>query len=232
MSGVAQETQQTLPAAPSALAPAASNAAQGGTLRGVVKSGTIPLPGVSVTATNAATGKKFATTTDTEGFFAMKIPANGRFTVVAELAAFASETKQIQINASGQNSGKPEQVADFALQLASRVTEERQAAQRARRAVNVASSQGRGMQALSVTGDDTGLADASASQDNSGVQMPTLSGLGTADGAYATDSVTVSGQLGQTNGLANFNQDEIQQRMQDAQLQAQRQGGDTNSAIA
>ncbi|MEO6803087.1 MAG: carboxypeptidase regulatory-like domain-containing protein, partial [Granulicella sp.] len=42
----------------------------------------------------------------------------------------------------------------------------------------------------------------------------------------------VSGQLGQTNGLANFNQDEIQQRMQDAQLQAQRQGGDTNSAIA
>jgi len=41
----------------------------------------------------------------------------------------------------------------------------------------------------------------------------------------ATDSVTVSGQMGQTNGLANFNEDEVRQRIQDAVAQAQRQGG-------
>ena len=95
-----------------------------GRSRGTVKAGAVPLPGVCVTATNTLTGKKYATTTDVTGAFAMAIPRNGRYVVKAELAAFASETKEVLINAAGENGGKPEQVAEFGLQLASRVAQQ------------------------------------------------------------------------------------------------------------
>ena len=210
-----------------AQAPAAAvTAAAGGTIKGTVKAGAVPLPGVSVTATNTLTGKKYATTTDVTGAFAMAIPRNGRYVVRAELAAFASETKEVLINAAGENGGKPEQVAEFGLQLASRVAQQeaQQAATAGTAATSLASALGRGTQSLSVTGDGAAAADASVGAGNAGVQMPTLAGLGSGDSA-ATDSVAVSGQMGQTNGLANFNEDEIRQRVQDAVAQAQRQGG-------
>src|SRR3984885_13261434 len=104
-------------------APAAADAS-GGTITGTVKAGTTPLPGVGVTATNTLTGKKYATTTDVNGAFAMAIPRNGRYVVKAELAAFATETKEVLINAAGENGGKPAQVAEFGLQLASRAQEQ------------------------------------------------------------------------------------------------------------
>ncbi len=92
-----------------------------------MKAGSVPLPGVGVTATNTLTGKKYATTTDVTGAFAMAIPRNGRYVVKAELAAFATETKEVLINAAGQNGGKPDQVVEFGLQLASRVAQQRTA---------------------------------------------------------------------------------------------------------
>jgi len=205
-------------AAQTATTPAAVEAS-GGTIKGTVKAGTVPLPGVGVTATNTLTGKKYATTTDVDGSFAMAIPRNGRYVVKAELAAFAPETKEILINAAGQNGGKPEQVADFGLQLASRVQqqEERQTA-----ATNAGVA--RGVQALSVAGDGLDVADASAGGgSNTGVQVPSLAGLG--GDAAGTDSVTVNGAMGQTNGLAGYSEDDIRQRVQDAIAQAQRQGG-------
>ena len=91
-------------------AAAAPAVAAGGTIRGMVKSGTVPLPGVGVTATNTLTGKKYATTTDVTGAYAMAIPSNGRYVVKTELVAFASETKEVVINAAGLNGGKAEQV--------------------------------------------------------------------------------------------------------------------------
>src|SRR5580692_1109755 len=132
------------PAAQTATTPAAVEAS-GGTIKGTVKAGTVPLPGVGVTATNTLTGKKYATTTDVNGSFAMAIPRNGRYVVKAELAAFAPETKEILINAAGQNGGKPTQVAEFGLQLASRVQE--QSVQQAA-AANAGIT--RGLQSLSV----------------------------------------------------------------------------------
>jgi len=122
-----QSTSGT-PAA-TAATPAVSDAS-GGTVTGTVKAGTVPLPGVAVTASNSLTGKKYATTTDVNGAFAMTVPRNGRYVMKAELAAFATDTKEVLINAAGQNGGKPAQVAEFGLQLASRVQqqEERQAA--------------------------------------------------------------------------------------------------------
>ncbi len=194
--------------------------ATGGTIKGTVKTGAVPLPGVGITATNTLTGKKYATTTDVTGAFAMAIPRNGRYVVKAELAAFAAETKEVVINASGENGGKPEQVAEFGLQLASRVAQQQQ--QTGAAASSLASVLGRGTQSLSVTGDGES-ADASVGTSNAGAQMPTLSGLG--GDTAATDSVAVSGQMGQTNGLANFSEDDIRQRVQDAIANAQRQGG-------
>ncbi len=213
-----------LPEAPAAVtAPVATPAtAAGGVIRGAVKAGTIPLPGVGVTATNTLTGKKYATTTDITGTFMMAVPRNGRYVVRTELAAFASMTQEALVNASSENGGKPEQVVDFGMQLASRVAAQEQTAAGAD--ATLATALGRGLQSLSVTGGASDLADASAGAGNAGVQMPTLSGLGGGDSA-ATDSVAVSGQMGQTNGLANFNEDEIRQRVEDAVAQAQRQGG-------
>ena len=204
--------------AQAATAPAAAEAS-GGTIKGTVKAGTVPLPGVGVTATNTLTGKKYATTTDVDGSFAMAIPRNGRYVVKAELAAFSPETKEILINAAGQNGGKPEQVADFGLQLASRVQQQEE-----RQTAATSAGVARGVQALSVAGDGLDVADASASGGgNTGVQVPSLAGLG--GDAAGTDSVTVNGAMGQTNGLAGYSEDDIRQRVQDAIAQAQRQGG-------
>ncbi len=191
--------------------------ATGGTITGAVKAGAVPLPGVAVTATNTLTGKKYATTTDVNGSFAMAIPRNGRYVVKAELAAFATQTKEVLINAEGQNGGKPTQAAEFDLQLASRV--QAQEAQQAAASAGIA----RGVQALSVSGDGLEVTDASAGGGNPGAQLPSLAGIG--GDTAGDDSVAVSGAMGQTNGLANYSEDDIRQRVQDAIAQAQRQGG-------
>ena len=87
-------SQSTIPVAPQSspatAPPASANAAggqaappvqSGGTLHGVVKSGTTPLPGVTVTAQNTLTGKKYSTTTDTTGAWSLTIPQNGRYVI-------------------------------------------------------------------------------------------------------------------------------------------------------
>jgi trimeric autotransporter adhesin len=219
--GQTAPTAQTVPAGQTPAPPAAAQTAaeaSGGTITGTVKAGAVPLPGVGVTATNTLTGKKYATTTDVNGSFAMAIPRNGRYVVKAELAAFATETKEVLINAAGENGGKPAQVAEFGLQLASRV-QALEAQQTAATNAGVA----RGVQSLSVTGDGSESTDASAGGSAAGAQLPSLAGVGS--DAAGSDSVTVNGAMGQTNGLAGYSEDDIRQRVQDAIAQAQKQGG-------
>src|SRR5260370_5489024 len=209
-------------AAQSTAVAAAAVEASGGRITGIVKGGAVPLRGVGVTATNTLTGKKYTTTTDVNGSFAMAIPRNGRYVVRAELAAFAPETKEVMINAAGENGGKPAQAAEFGLQLASRV---QQAAEQ--QATATSAGVARGLQSLSVTGDGMEATDASAGGSaggsTAGAQLPSLAGVG--GDAAGTDSVTVNGAMGQTNGLAGYSEDDIRQRIQDAVAQAQRQGG-------
>ena len=208
------------PAAAQVTAAPAPSEASGGTITGTVKAGAVPLPGVSVTATNTLTGKKYATTTDVNGSFAMAIPRNGRYVVKAELAAFAADTKEVLINAAGENGGQPKQVAEFGLQLASRAQQ-----QEARQTAATSAGLARGVQALNVTGDGLEATDASAGA-NPGADTagtPSLAEIG--NDASGADSVTVNGAMGQTNGLANYSEDDIRQRVQDAIAQAQRQGG-------
>src|ERR1700728_4090322 len=78
---------------PPAAGPPASATVAGGGVHGTVKAGNIPLPGVSIVATNTLTGQRYATITDINGNYSMSIPSSGRYVLKAELAAFAPETK-------------------------------------------------------------------------------------------------------------------------------------------
>ena len=226
---VAQSNEVTEAKAPTPQLPS------GGTIRGSAKAGAIPLPGVAITATNTLTGKKYATTTDVTGAFVMMIPKNGRYVLRAELAAFATDAKEVLLTPGGENGGKPEQVVDFTMQLASRVEEQQQQqeTQQASAANAIAGALGQGMQSLTLTGAAGDLADAGAGMGNAGAQMPSMASLGT--DAASADSVSVTGQMGQTNSLANFSEDEIRQRVEDAMARARQQGiagADVANAVA
>jgi hypothetical protein len=218
-------------------------ATQGGTIRGTVvagsfgKAGATPLPGVAVTATNTLTGKKYTTATDIDGVYTMKIPRNGRYVIRAELTGFAAETQEAVLTGVESQAAqefitivaKPN---DFSMELASRAAAEQ--AKAATGSTSTATSLARGMQSLGLSAGEGDVTDASAGTGNTGTSMPSLSGLG--DSAQATDSVAVSGQTGQTNGLANFSEDEIRQRVEDAVAQGRAsgmipQGGDPTNAI-
>jgi hypothetical protein len=216
-SAPAPTAQAASPATTPTVAPAPV-AAQGGTIHGVVvagaagKPGGIPLPGVAITATNTLTGKKYSTSTDIDGQFAMKIPRNGRYVVRVELAGFAAATQEViltgaEVQAAAQGITIAEKPTNFGMELASRAA----AAEAKQSAATSSATLARGTQNLSLSaGGET--TDVTAGGGNSGTTMPTLSGV--ADSAEASnDSVTVSGQSGQMNGLASFSQEEIQQRI-------------------
>jgi hypothetical protein len=248
----AQTPAEQAQAAPSAgattqasTAAAAPAAPQGGTIRGVVvagaagKAGGIPLPGVAVTATNTLTGKKYATATDIDGAYAMKIPRNGRYVVKVELAGFTAETQEVVLNGvEAQAATQSIQIAvkptDFGMELASRAAEDAARQQ----AAASSSAMGRGVQSLNLLEGGTGAEDATGGGGNSGV--PSLGGMNEAIAGAAAesggDSIAVSGAQGQTNGLANFSEDEIRQRVEDAVAQGRAsgmipQGGDPTNAI-
>lgn len=225
-----QPAQPTQPA--TAGTQATAPAAQGGTIRGRIaigataKGGGVPLPGVAVTATNTLTGRKYTTATDVDGQYAMRIPRNGRYVVRAELAGFAVETKEVVLNgvateAAAQGIQIVAQPTDFDLQLASRA--EAAAAAQTTQAASLA----RGLQSLSLGG----TLDADAASEgtgNQGVQMPSLGSTNDsitgAAASTASDTIAVNGQQGQTSGLANFSEDEIRQRIEDAVAQGRASG--------
>jgi trimeric autotransporter adhesin len=220
--------------------------AQGGTIRGTVVSGTagkpggIPLPGVAVTATNTLTGRRYTTATDINGAYAMTIPKNGRYVVRAELAGFALVTQEVLLNGSDATAGAAlVKTSNFGLQLASR------AAEAEARAAAVAGTTGaeRGVQSLNLSAGAADTTDASSNASVAGgdVTMPSLAGLNDTSGGQAaasgSESIAVSGQVGQTNGLANYSEDEIRERVEDAVARARANGqlppggGDPTNAI-
>lgn len=222
------------PASPAAAAP--TQGVQGGTVTGVVTAATAidsngkrpagtPLPGVTITATNTLTGRKYTAATDISGSFRMVIPRNGRYVLRAEFAAFAPATSEVLLSAT-QHEGK----AEFALELASRVaarTQQTTGTDAAVAALLGGNTQalGRGLQALRASGSgDANTEGASAGGSADGTALPTLANLGAADSS-GSDSVAISGQAGTSNGLAGFNEDEMRERIQNAIADAQRSGG-------
>ncbi len=211
---------QTTPPAPEPPAAAQTATTAGGTIHGTVTTGSgksaTPLPGVAVTATNTLTGKKYATTTDIAGAFAMTIPRTGRYVVRAELAAFAPITQEVRITAEAST-----QTASFALELASRAAAQ---SQEQATATTRALANALGTQSLSVSGGEASDAtDTTVAGGNAGASLPSLAGLG--DTSNPADSVTVSGAQGSTNGLAGINEDDLRQRIDDAVAQARQRGG-------
>jgi len=210
----AQTAPVTAPQNSAAPAPATS---AGGAIHGAVKAGNTPLPGVSVTATNTLTGKKYTTTTDVTGAYSLVIPQNGRYVVRTELSAFAASTQEARLNAT-----TPDQKADFTLILASRAAAQDQQQQLA--ATRLAGAGG--AQALALLGQASDLLQAGGAGGNSGAALPSMAGSADA----STDSVAVSGQTGTTNpfaGLGDLRQGfENEQQLQSlSQVPGQSSGG-------
>ena len=193
------------PATPSAPAPPAL---EGGVIRGTVKSGSIPLPGASITATNTLTGKRYATTTDVTGAYQMTIPRNGRYVLRVELAAFAADTKEAVLNAASR-----QQQADFVLVLASRAAQSADTAEASATIGSVRQGSGRSTQNLSLLGAAAGLIGAGSGE--SEAQLPSMAG----NSDVSTDSVAVSGQNGTTNPFAGAIGDQMRQGFENEQQQ-------------
>jgi len=186
--------------------------AAGGSIHGTVKSGSTPLPGVTITATNTLTGKKYSVTTDAAGRYSLAIPQNGRYVVRAEFAAFAAITKEALLNAASHD-----QLADFALTLASRAEQEAGSEQTAQASQNLRQYAGKGSQNLDLLGAAAGLIQAGAGGGGnaSDTQLPSLAN----NSDFSGESVAVSGQSGTTNPFAGIDLQQMRQNMDDADFQ-------------
>ena len=204
-----------IPISPSEPAPPRPTTFQ---ITGTAKSGKTPLPGVTVTAANTLTGKKFTAATAVDGTFTFKNVPRGRYVIKVEFMGFATRTEEVVVNPDNAT-GK----VDVQLVLASRQQEDQ-----ANRA-SAAPSAGRGFQSLSVEGGLANLGDISGNG-NSASGSPTatdlaslpMSGAGT---DIAAESVSVTGAPGRSQDFGSGNEDDLQQRIQEFRARAQQQGG-------
>jgi len=169
----------------------------------VVRSGGIPLPGVTVTAQNTLTGKRYSATTDVTGMWSMTIPENGRYVIRTEFAAFAAGDQEAVLNAANR-----EQTVNFQLMLASRAAAQESGEEgNAERAVR--QLVGNGVQSLNLmnalsAGTETGMGTAGMS----GTALPSIAG----NSDFSEDAVAISGQEGAVSPLAGVDM----QRLRDA----------------
>jgi hypothetical protein len=186
--------------APTAQAPTAAFE-----IHGTVVSGKMPLPGVTISAANSLTGKKVSTSTDTDGRYTLAVPGRGKYVVRAELTAFAAATSEAVINPA-----TPQQEVDLQMILLSRVPKESTDSTAAAAQQIAGALLGRGSQTLSVN------ADAAAGENGgqSGGDAP-LAGMNalanTADAG--NQSVSVSGQMGNTQDFGLRNMDDLRERL-------------------
>ena len=201
-------------AAPAAQAPTAPAVPAPFQITGLVRTGKLALPGVTVTAANSLTGKKVATTTDTDGTFSFALHDRGRYVVRAEFLGFAPETQEVLLNP--QN---PTAKVDIEIQLASRVEELREQQQAARSAGGTVAA-GRGFQNLAAGGGLSALAalagagGETAGAEAGGADLSALPFAG-AGSDVATESVVSSGAMGQSQNFGPGTDEQIQQRIQE-----------------
>jgi hypothetical protein len=216
------------PAPPSAPAASASEAAAvppvqpttGGRLHGQVKSGSTPLPGVTVTAQNTLTGKRFSTTSDITGAWSLTLQQNGRYVIRTQFAAFAQVSQEAVLNAASHD-----QTVNFELLLASRAAEqERRQEQGSQTTAAQAIQQlaGSGVQNLSLmsaleAGTDTQSGAAGAG----GAALPSIAG----NSDFSGDSVSISGQAGEVSPLAGLDMDRIRDAIETMRAQGGGPGG-------
>ncbi len=190
-------------------------------ISGTVKSGKTALPGVTVTAANTLTGKKFSTATALDGTFTFKGLPRGRYVVKVEFMGFATLTQEVMLNPEN-----PAGKVEAELVLASRQQEEQQATRAA-----AAANAGRGFQSLAVEGGVSGLGDSGGGNSSSNsVDLSSLPMSG-AGADIATESVSVAGAQGRSQEFGNGSEDDIQNRVQEFRDRAQQQGGNQFGAV-
>ena len=182
----------------------------GGTIRGIVKSGNMPIPGAAVSISSASPSTTTTTWTDVDGRYSAQV-SYGSYSIRVEMVAFARSAQQVVLDPS-----HPSGQADFSLTLLSRT----QTASPQPKRPGPAGGGQRGFQTLSILQsmagpDSTG----SASNDVVPAGMP-VPGI---DPNSATESVAVSGT--QSNPFNSMSSDELQQRISDARLQGGGFGG-------
>ena len=234
LSPVALRSQEAAPPAPSPQSATASSPApppatpQASTpapvtfeIAGSARSGKTPLPGVTVTAANTLTGKKYLAASNSEGKFSLTGMARGRYVVRIEFMGFATFTQEVVLNPDN-----PAAKVDAELILASR---QQESSDNALAAMALA---GRGFQSLAMestlsalgggNGDSGGVNGNAGGQNNGDVPSLPLNGAG-AEGP--TESVSVSGAQGRTQDFGMGNEEELQQRIQEFRDRMQREGG-------
>ncbi len=190
-------------------------------ISGSARSGKTPLPGVTVTAANTLTGKKYSAATNSEGKFEFSGVTRGRYVVRVEFMGFAVFTQEVVLNPEN-----PSAKVDVELILASRQQEQSSN-------INAAiAAAGRGFQSLatdsalsSLTGGSAGLGGSGGlggGQGNSDLSSLPLNGAG-AEGP--TESLSISGAQGRTQDFGGGSEDDLQQRIQEFRERMQREGG-------
>jgi hypothetical protein len=190
-------------------------------INGSARSGKTPLPGVTVTATNTLTGKKYAAATNSEGKFGLSGIPRGRYVVRVEFMGFAAFTQEVVLNPEN-----PSANVDAELILASRQQEQSNN-------INAAmAAAGRGFQSLamdsalsSLAGGNSGFGGAGGlggGQGNGEVSSLPMNGAGVEG---PTESVSISGAQGRTQDFGGGSEEDLQQRIQEFRDRAQREGG-------
>jgi len=199
----------------------------GGRLHGQVKSGSTPLPGVTVTAQNTLTGKRFSTTTDLGGGWSLHLAQNGRYVIRTQFAAFAQGSQEAVLNAASHD-----QTVNFELLLASRAAaqEQRQEQSTDQAAQAIRQLAATGVQNLSLmsaleSGTDT-QAGTSSSSSTAGAALPSIAG----NSDFSGDSVAISGQSGTVSPLAGMDMDRVRDAMETVRSLAGGQGGNFGGA--
>ena len=187
-----------------------AQAVEGGRLHGVVRSGDVPLPGVTVTAQNTLSGKKYSTVTDITGTWSLNLPHNGRYVIRTQFAAFAPNSQEALLNATSHD-----QTVDFQLMLASRAAEqERQTGseanlQAAESMFQQFAGNGAGnLNLLNAISGDVEIGNGAVGV--SGVELPSVA----SNADFSSESVSISGQSGQVSPLAGIDIDRIRDAME------------------
>lgn len=203
----------------SAQAPAQpAEPASGGKLHGLVKSGNTPLPGVTVTAQNTLTGKRYSTTTDITGAWSLTIPLNGRYVIRTQFAAFAQGSAEALLNTASHD-----QTVNLDLILASRAEQqERQQGDQAQGSPSAETMQtirqiaGNGAQSLNLMSALTGDTETqNGAGGMAGAALPSIAG----NSDFSGDSVAISGQMGQVSPMAGIDMDRIRDAIESMRAQ-------------
>ena len=175
-----------------------------GQIHGIVRSGGIALPGVTVTVANTLTGQKSVTSTGVNGLYKLGSLPNGRYVVRAQFAAFSPLTQEVVIT-DAAHLGE----ANFDLILLSRAQDQQKKTQENR---SIASAGG-GFQSLplqqgeNLSGAGNGSMDSAASE----LYAPGMS--------MNSASESVSVLATSSTPFANMSSDEMRQRFDDFRVQ-------------